>query len=689
MEFLNPSFLFGFSALAVPVLIHLFNLRRYRKEYFTNVRFLSQIQLETRKQSKLKHLLILAVRLLAIAFMVLAFSRPFIPSPLQSGRKSGHQAVSIYVDNSYSMEANSSEGKLLELAKKRASEIVAAFKPSDIFQLMTNDFEGKHSQFVSREEIQGMLSEVKISHASVSLPEIIGRMNDLFTRQKESSHTAFLISDFQKGTACFENIKTHSSVHYVMVPLESIRQDNLFIDSVWFSAPVHRPGQAVRLIVKIKNCGSEKLENVPLRLSINSTQKSVTSFTVEPAQSVEIALPYTEGDSGFQLGSLEVIDYPVIYDDIFYFSYTISDHINVLSIYGRSPNLYLQSLFTSDSVFNLSAYTANQVDYSSLSKHNIILISGIDELASGLAGELRSFLEKGGSVCIFPPEKSGAETFNTFFSSIGTSFLGRPDTMKQRVASIDIENVIFKDVFEKDAAGKITLPDNADLPHVFKYYSISGGSVNPPDVLMRLQNGLPFLTSTSVGKGTLYLCASPVEPSFTNFQQHLMFVPVMFRMAFLAQAQTSLYYIIGRNESFDLPSDSVNEKNMVSIKRWNNSFEFIPELKSSGRQVKAYFNGQISEAGWYLVNRGRKQISALAFNYDRKESDINCFNPKEIEAAVKKHNIKNITVLKPSGLPFSKKIEQLNQGFPLWKLFVILALIFVAAEILLIRLFRS
>ena len=304
---------------------------------------------------------------------------------------------------------------------------------------MTNDFEGKHSQFVSREEIPGMLSEVKISHASVSLPEIIGRMNDLFTRQKESSHTAFLISDFQKGTACFENIKTDSSVHYVMVPLESIRQDNLFIDSVWFSAPVHRTGQAVRLIVKIRNCGSEKLEKVPLRLSINNTQKSVTSFTIEPAQTVEITLPYTEGASGFQLGSLEVTDYPVIYDDIFYFSYTISDHINVLSIYGRSPNLYLKSLFSSDSVFNLSAYTANQVDYSSFSKHNLILISGIDELASGLAGELRSFLERGGSVCIFPPENSVSETYNTFFSSIGTSFLGKPDTMKQRVTNYPTE----------------------------------------------------------------------------------------------------------------------------------------------------------------------------------------------------------------------------------------------------------
>ena len=126
MEFLNPAFLYGLSALAIPVLIHLFNLRRYRKEYFTNVRFLSQIQLETKKRSKLKQLLILASRLLAITCIVMVFAQPYIPSALQHNRKANHQAISIYVDNSYSMEAVGSRGRLLDIAKKRASEIANA-----------------------------------------------------------------------------------------------------------------------------------------------------------------------------------------------------------------------------------------------------------------------------------------------------------------------------------------------------------------------------------------------------------------------------------------------------------------------------------------------------------------------------------------------------------------------------------
>jgi len=689
MQFLNPAFLYGFSALAIPLLIHLFNLRRYRKEYFTNVRFLSQIQLETRKRSRLKQLLVLAARLLALASLVLAFSQPFIPSPLQLNRKPGHQAISIYLDNSYSMEANGESGRLLDMAKKRAAGIVSSFHASDIFQLLTNDFEAKHSQFVNREEFLGMLRDVKISHTSVNLANVISRQSDFFIHQEKNSHISFLISDFQKSTTDFNNIKPDSSIHYLLVPLESTNPNNLFVDSLWFDTPVHRPGQAVKLIVRIKNCGDARIENIPLRLTINNIQKSVTSFSIAPSLSTEISLNYTEGKNGFQLGRLELTDYPVVYDDIFFFAYHITEEIRVLSIYGTTPDPNLLSLFSSDSVFNYHNCNLTQVDYGSFDKQNLILVSGINELASGLAGELKSFLEKGGSVCIFPPENTVNESYNTFFTSLGTSVMGKADTTRQRIASLDLENELFRDVFEKDVSGKISLPDNVDLPTVFKYYPFLGKPSRPSYVLMRLQNGLPFLSSTGIGKGQLYVCASPVQPAYTNFQQHLLFLPVMFKMAFLSSNQSSLYYIIGKNESIELPSDSVNEKNLVSIKKWNNSFEFIPELRSSGHSVQAFMHDQISESGWYLVFRGREQVSALGFNYDRLESDINCYSIKEIASELKRNNLSDFLIIKPSGIPFSKQVEQLNQGFPLWKWFIVLALIFIALEIIIIRFLRS
>ena len=97
MQFVNPGFLFGLFAIAIPVIIHLFNFRRFRKVYFTNVEFIQELKKETQKQSRLKHLLILLLRILAIVALVLAFARPYIPVKENVIRALERNSVSIYV----------------------------------------------------------------------------------------------------------------------------------------------------------------------------------------------------------------------------------------------------------------------------------------------------------------------------------------------------------------------------------------------------------------------------------------------------------------------------------------------------------------------------------------------------------------------------------------------------------------
>src|SRR5476651_564200 len=98
MHFLYPAFLFALSALAIPVLIHLFNFRRYQKVYFSNVQFLKEVQEQQSSRKNLKERLILAARLMALAFLVLAFAKPYIPGK-NAANAGKQQAVSIFVDN--------------------------------------------------------------------------------------------------------------------------------------------------------------------------------------------------------------------------------------------------------------------------------------------------------------------------------------------------------------------------------------------------------------------------------------------------------------------------------------------------------------------------------------------------------------------------------------------------------------
>jgi len=200
MRFLFPGFLFALLAVAIPIIIHLFNFRKFKKVYFSNVRFLKNIQQQTSSYRRLKQLLILASRVLAIIFLVLAFARPYIPEKNTSGT-SVQQLVSIYIDNSYSMETVNKEGSLLDEGKRRAREIAAAYNLNDKFQLLTNDFEGRHQRLLNYEDFLREVDEVKTGSADKNLNEIISRQEEVFSSEPNAQKNIYLISDFPKNKA--------------------------------------------------------------------------------------------------------------------------------------------------------------------------------------------------------------------------------------------------------------------------------------------------------------------------------------------------------------------------------------------------------------------------------------------------------------------------------------------------------
>src|SRR5690349_9683835 len=183
MNFQYPRFLFALLAIAIRIVNQLFNFRKFKKVYFSNVQFLKEAKEQNSSREKLKNLLVLLCRVLAIAFLVLAFARPFI----SSGNKHNpaqRNVISIYIDNSYSMETVNKEGSLLDEAKRKAKEIARSYDINDQFQLITNDFEGKHQRLVNKDEFVQLLDEVKISAANKTLQQILNRQQASFAANR-------------------------------------------------------------------------------------------------------------------------------------------------------------------------------------------------------------------------------------------------------------------------------------------------------------------------------------------------------------------------------------------------------------------------------------------------------------------------------------------------------------------------
>jgi len=688
MSFLYPNMLWGLLAVAIPVIIHLFNFRKFRKVYFTNVRFLEELKQQTRKQSKLRHLLVMIARMLAITALIMAFAQPYIPHVRNATRPDAISQVNVYIDNSFSMEALTTTGPLLEAARTKAKEIASAYRSSDLFMLTTNEFEGRHQRWVSKEEFLQMIDEIQVTPAVRMISEVKGRQKESYIDAPGQAKISYLISDFQLSMADFEHIKPDSMVTVWLIPLKAVRTENLYIDSCWFISPVHQLNQGVKLIARIVNDSETNYEKVPLKLSVHGKQKALASFNIQPGTFYDVELPFTNYEEGIQSGTLEISDYPVIFDDQMFLTYNVAGSIPILSINGQEESPYLNSLFGRDSAFLFVNNSLKNIDYNRLRDYELVILNELNELSSGLAQELSVYLENGGTLLIIPSAKADMASYRDFLFSVGSNYYTGLLTEETRVTALDLNNPVFADVFEKTGAGDRNL-DNTDLPAVKAFYDISRQMQSSQMMVMSMLNGKAFLTCESAGKGQVFLLAVPLEEPFGNFARHAVFVPTLYRIALLSAATDPLYYIISRDNKIELSNTYINGDNTLRIASVSGDFEFIPGQQNLNKKLNLRIYNQIQKAGHYKLLKSNETLKGLSFNYNRKESAMKFAGQSELEELVLRYSVDNFRILADRGKPLSDTIKDINQGTRLWKLFIILALVFLAIEIFLLRVWNE
>jgi hypothetical protein len=256
------------------------------------------------------------------------------------------------------------------------------------------------------------------------------------------------------------------------------------------------------------------------------------------------------------------------------------------------------------------------------------------------------------------------------------------------VSALDLNNPVFVDVFEKTAVGDRTI-DNTDLPVVKAYYEISRQLQSSQLVVMSMLNGKAFLTRESAGNGQVYLLAVPLEEQFSNFARHAVFVPALYRIALLSAASDPLYYIIGRDNKIELSNTYINGDHPLKIASASGDFEFIPGQQNVNKKLSLRIYNQIRKAGHYKLIKNGEILKGLSFNYNRKESSMKFSNRTELQDLIGRYSLHNTRIIADTGKPLTDTIKDMNHGTRLWKLFIILALAFLAVEIFLLRVWNE
>ncbi len=679
MHFANPYLLFGLLAVSIPVLIHLFNFRKFKKIYFSNVKFLKELQIQTQKQSKLKHLIILALRILGIIALVFAFAQPFIPADKNKQIQTGYSYVSIFVDNSFSMQNTATGGMLLDEAKAKAKEIANAYELSAQFQLLTNDFEGSQQRFVNKDELLHLIDEIKPSPASHTLSQVLKRQYDLLSSPFIRNKSAYLISDFQKTIADASQFPVDSTIPTVLIPLKGQAVHNLFIDSVWFDTPSFHIGQDVSLSAKITNTGKDKLEKVPVKLMINGKQRAIAGLDITGGSSETVKLNFKITETGMLQGMVELTDFPIIYDDKFYFSISVLERISILAINGKDESMYLRNLFAGDSNFIFQNTAENKLNFNDFTTSNLIIFNQLQNISSGLVTEINNFINNGGTLAVFPPVEGDISSYNSLLSNLQAPVYGRLDTAHTNVTEINHLHKLYRNVFEK-------IPQNAELPKVFKHYKIESSAKNVKEMLLKCQNGDDFLVESSIGKGRVWLFATPLDLTFSDFAKQTIFVPTLYNIALNSQAAMPLYYVLGNDDAVEAltQSPSINGSEVYKITNHSN-VEIIPESRIQQNRPVFFLHNHIQSAGNYFLNYDSKDIAGISFNYNMQESDPNTLTADEINKAIQDHLLSNYSSINPEHKSIASAIQELNEGLQLWKWFIILALLCLLGEVILLR----
>lgn len=676
MKFVHPSLLFALGLIAIPILIHLFNLRRYKIIYFSNVRFLKNIKEETRKQSRLKHLLVLLSRILAMIFLVLAFAQPYFPDKTEVVL-TDKDFISLYIDNSFSMEANGMQGELLNLAEKKATDIAESYRASDAFQILDNSFSAASQRLLSKEELTDNIKDVNLTYHFRTLSEVVERQLSLPELRNFKQKFLYIISDFQKNFTDIENLNTDSTVKIFLVPLYPNESGNLYIDSCWFETPVKRLDQNVVLKAHIVNQSVKTIEKTPVKVTVNGRQRALASFDIQPNNDIVIDLPYKINEAGIHQLCVEINDYPVTYDDKFYISYSVRDKMPLLCINNDKESVYLNALFGKDSAFEFQNIQSKTIDYSKLNSYSLIILNEFNELSSGLSNELSRYLREGGQLLIIPGKDIDRESYNAFLSATAAVTLAGVDTQKVKISSIDFNHPLYNDVFDK-------IPENISLPEAKKYYQINTRSKAAAVALLGLQNNLPFLSVFNVDKGLMYLLAAPLDKEFTNFPAHSIFVPTLYNMALNSSGQRKLFYTLGKDNAFEVLRTGNDYNEVYKIKKYDNDFEFIPQFSSAFSSYTFFVNDQINVSGNYYLYNKDDTLAGVSFNYNRRESDMSYLFEDDINNRIKSSGLKNIYLIDTRKETVKDAVAKINKGVVIWKYCIILALLFLLTEILLL-----
>ena len=635
MQFKHPEILNFLFLLVIPILVHLFQLRRFKKEYFTNVKLLKELQIQTRKSSKIKKWMLLTTRLLLLASLIFAFAQPYFDAKDTTNK--GNELI-ILLDNSFSMQAKGAKGELL---KRSIQDLLEELPENQQFSLLTNSEIFWDTDIKS---IQKELQNLKYSAMPFQLDYLI---NQVETKKKNTKKDYVIITDAIQSKSKKALDLAENNVVYFIQP-EAQNKTNISIDKVAISQVLD---QFYELKITLQAFGETENE-VPLSVFSNNKAIAKTIAKFE-TQKTEIAITIPKNDFH---GNISIEDNSLSYDNDYYLSISKPEKANVIAIGNSDKNNFLSRIFTADE-FNFQSTELATLDYNQIENQDAIVLNELEDLPVALGTTLKSFYEKGGNIVLIPNPKNTPSLLNAFAKNFGGLSYSQLSTSGKQITKINFNHPLYQTVFEKKVS-------NFQYPNVKESFTLSGITN-----ILQYEDNSVFVGSTTNRLGTFYAFSAPINKQNSNFQNAPLIVPTIYNMG-QNQGKTGINaYTIGENENLILETILAKDE-VVSVQK--EGYSFIPMQQILNTKCKLSFGDYPEEAGNFDVIKANNSLKKISFNYPRTESDLTQVSSANFENFTKVNNIS--TVL--------NDIASERTSNEIWKWFIIATLLFLITELL-------
>ena len=646
MHFKNPEVLYFLFLLIIPILVHLFQLQKFKKVPFTNVAFLSKIVQQSRRSSQLKKWLILATRLLLLSAIVFAFSQPY----LGEEKNTKNKYTFIYLDNSLSMSSKGEKGNLLQNAITNILE--KAKKDNKYFlQTNTNFYTG-----ISFEELKKRLISTTYSTKEIPLETVLLKISNLKKQKTKTLDKIFLISDFQNTYANnFTNVNSNTN----LIQLKNSTQNNISIDSIYMKSN-STTNSSINVV--INNQGNAK-ENIPIAVYNDTVLKSKQTFSINKneTKTIEFQLQNIEGFKG---RTTITFSDTFSFDNTFYFNISKPKKTVVLSI-GK-PSEYLNKIYSKNE-FSLAQTSLEKLNYNNIQKQQFIIVNELENIPESLQNSLLNFTKNGGELAIIPNINFNKNSYNTFLNKLDFGNIKNQTKDTLQITNINFNHPLFTNVFSKKVS---------NFQYPFVQNTITTTNKNGSTILS-LANKNPFVSSKEINNGKAYLFTSSLQKNNSNFTNSPLIVPLFYNMAKLSFKQSKLFYRTNTENNIDV-AVALEKDRVLQISNANSSF--IPQQRTYQNKVTLTTNS-INDVGFFDIKNKDTTINTIAFNQPKTESSLSFLDSNTLAEN------KNIVVANNVANGFTSAYNK-NEVLWLWKWFLALAIVSLLLEILILKFFK-